>query len=613
MILATLRTNCFQTDDVGNPKSWLSFKLDPTSVPDLPMPRPRFEIWVYSPRVEGVHLRFGPVARGGLRWSDRREDFRTEVLGLVKAQTVKNAVIVPVGAKGGFIVKQPVDDPSNREAVMAEGVACYTTFIRGLLDVTDNRVAGEIAPPHDVVRHDGDDPYLVVAADKGTATFSDLANGIAADYGFWLGDAFASGGSSGYDHKAMGITARGAWVSVQRHFREMGVDVQREDITVIGVGDMSGDVFGNGMLLSEHLRLVAAFDHRHVFLDPSPDAAASFKERQRLFELPRSSWADYDATLISPGGGVYARDAKSVPISTEVRESLGIAGDVTALTPHELMHAILMAPVDLLWNGGIGTYVKASTETNAAVGDKANDAIRVDGDELRCKAVGEGGNLGFTQLGRVEYALAGGRINTDAIDNSAGVDTSDHEVNIKILLDRIVDNGDLTHKQRNSLLAEMTDEVAAHVLNDNYGQNVAIACGLWQAPSLADVHARYMRFLERRGYLNRPLEFLPTDRQLAERRTQGRGLTAPELAVLLSYTKIVMKRELLASDLPEDPYLQTELDAYFPHQLREQFAAQIAAHPLRRRSHHLRREQHRQQRGHDLRVPTLRRNRRDDR
>ncbi len=582
MILATLRTNYFQTDDAGNPKSWLSFKLDPTSVPDLPMPRPRFEIWVYSPRVEGVHLRFGPVARGGLRWSDRREDFRTEVLGLVKAQTVKNAVIVPVGAKGGFVVKQPVDDPSNREAVMAEGVACYTTFIRGLLDVTDNRVAGAIAQPHDVVRHDGDDPYLVVAADKGTATFSDIANGIAADYGFWLGDAFASGGSSGYDHKAMGITARGAWVSVQRHFREMGVDVQREDITVVGIGDMSGDVFGNGMLLSEHLRLVAAFDHRHVFLDPSPDAAVSFKERQRLFELPRSSWADYDATLISPGGGVYPRDAKSVPISAEVREALGIAGDVTALTPNELMHAILMAPVDLLWNGGIGTYVKASTETNAAVGDKGNDAIRVDGSELRCKAVGEGGNLGLTQLGRVEYALAGGRINTDAIDNSAGVDTSDHEVNIKILLDRIVDNGDLTHKQRNSLLAEMTDEVAAHVLNDNYGQNVAIACGLWQAPSLADVHGRFIRFLERRGHLNRALEFLPTDRQLAERRAQGRGLTAPEFAVLLSYTKIVMKRELLASDLPEDPYLQTELEAYFPHQLREQFGAQIAAHPLRR-------------------------------
>jgi glutamate dehydrogenase len=489
---------------------------------------------------------------------------------------------VPVGAKGGFVVKQPSADPTDREAVFAEVIDCYTTFIRGLLDITDNRVAGQIEPPPDVVRHDGNDPYLVVAADKGTATFSDIANSVADEYGFWLGDAFASGGSSGYDHKAMGITARGAWVSVQRHFREMGVDCQREDITVVGIGDMSGDVFGNGMLLSEHIRLVAAFDHRHIFLDPSPDAAASFKERQRLFELPRSSWADYDAALISPGGGVYPRDAKSVPVTPEAREALGIDGDVDAMTPHELMHAILLAPVDLLWNGGIGTYVKASTETNADVGDKANDSIRVDGNQLRCKAVGEGGNLGLSQLGRVEYALAGGRINTDAIDNSAGVDTSDHEVNIKILLDRIVDNGDLTVKQRNSLLAEMTDEVAALVLRDNYGQNIAIACGLWQAPSLVEVHARYLRFLERRGYLNRSLEFLPTDRQLSERRVQGRGLTAPEFAVMLSYTKIAMKRELLASDLPEDQYLQTELEAYFPGPLREQFAAQIAAHPLRR-------------------------------
>ena len=466
---ATLRTNFFQRTAEGEVHPYISFKLEPSVIPDLPEPRPRFEIFVYSPRVEGSHLRFGAVARGGLRWSDRRDDFRTEVLGLVKAQMVKNTVIVPVGAKGAFFCKQ-LPDPADRDAWLAEGIACYKTFISGLLDITDNLVEGETVPPRDVVRHDGDDSYLVVAADKGTATFSDIANGVAKDYGFWLGDAFASGGSVGYDHKAMGITAKGAWVSVQRHFAERGVDVQSQPIRVVGCGDMSGDVFGNGMLCSEHIRLVAAFDHRDIFLDPSPDAAASYAERQRLFDLPRSSWQDYDRSLISQGGGIYSRSAKSIPISPEVREVLGLADDVAHLTPAELMRAILLAPVDLLWNGGIGTYVKAAAETHADAGDKSNDAIRVDGGQLRVRCVGEGGNLGFTQQGRIEYALEGGRINTDFIDNSAGVDTSDHEVNLKILLDRIVADGDLTGKQRNELLASMTDEVADLVLRDNYDQ-----------------------------------------------------------------------------------------------------------------------------------------------
>ena len=460
-VRATLRTNYFQPlddHDGGGIRSYMSFKLEPSAIPDLPEPRPRFEIFVYSPRVEGVHLRFGAVARGGLRWSDRRDDFRTEVLGLVKAQMVKNTVIVPVGAKGGFFCKQ-LPDPGDRDAWMTEGIACYRTFISGLLDITDNLVDGQTVPPRSVVRHDGDDSYLVVAADKGTATFSDIANGVAKDYGFWLGDAFASGGSVGYDHKAMGITARGAWVSVQRHFRERGIDCQAEDFTAVGIGDMSGDVFGNGLLCSEHTRLVAAFDHRDIFLDPTPDAATSYAERQRLFDLPRSSWQDYDTSLISAGGGVWSRSLKSIPIGKEARAALGLDDDVTAMTPAELMKAILKAPVDLLWNGGIGTYVKGGDETHADAGDKANDAIRVNGRELRARCVGEGGNLGFTQLGRIEYALLGaerrgGRINTDFIDNSAGVDTSDHEVNIKILLDRVVRDGDLTGKQRNKLLAD---------------------------------------------------------------------------------------------------------------------------------------------------------------
>ncbi len=581
LILATLRTNYFQRDADGRPKPYVSFKLDPRAIPDLPQPRPMFEIWVYSPRVEGVHLRFGKVARGGLRWSDRREDFRTEILGLVKAQMVKNAVIVPVGAKGGFVVKNP-----DREAWLAEGVACYKTFISGLLDITDNLVTRDerqvVVPPADVVRHDDDDPYLVVAADKGTATFSDIANSVAADYGFWLGDAFASGGSTGYDHKAMGITARGAWESVKRHFRELGIDTQTQDFTVIGIGDMSGDVFGNGMLLSRHIKLIAAFDHRHIFLDPDPDPELSWVERKRLFELPRSSWADYNPDLISAGGGVYPRTAKSVPVSPQVRERLGIEGEVTRMTPQELMRAILKAPADLLWNGGIGTYVKATTESHADVGDKSNDAIRINGNELRVRVVGEGGNLGLTQLGRIEYALNGGRINTDFIDNSAGVDCSDHEVNIKILLNSVVANGDLTVKQRNGLLVQMTDEVAELVLRDNYGQNVALASAVKQAPSLLDVHARLMRRMEREGKLDRALEFLPTDRQINERRQAGIGLTQPELAVLLSYVKIHLAEELLASDLPEDDFLRSELYQYFPTPLRERFREQIDRHPLRR-------------------------------
>ncbi|TDE16100.1 NAD-glutamate dehydrogenase [Jiangella asiatica] len=587
LINATLRTSYYR-GALGGPQTVTSFKLDSRSLPELPEPRPKYEIWVYSPRVEGVHLRFGDVARGGLRWSDRREDFRTEILGLVKAQAVKNSVIVPVGAKGGFVGKRLPDPAVNREAWLAEGVECYKTFIRAMLDITDNRAADRsVVPPPQVVRHDGDDPYLVVAADKGTASFSDIANEVSREYGFWLGDAFASGGSAGYDHKAMGITARGAWESVKRHFRQLGRDIQNEDFTVVGVGDMSGDVFGNGMLLSEHIRLVAAFDHRHIFLDPDPDAATSYTERRRLFELPRSSWEDYEPKLISEGGGVFPRSAKTIPLTTEVKRVLGIDEQAESMSPPELMHAILGAPVDLLWNGGIGTYVKASTESQAEVGDKANDAIRINADELRCKVVGEGGNLGLTQRGRIEFALKGsdgrgGHINTDAIDNSAGVDTSDHEVNIKILLDGVVRAGDLTEKQRNQLLAEMTDEIAELVLANNYGQNVALANGTFQAANLAHVHRSYLAKLERKGLLDRQLEALPTDRQLAERINAGKGLSSPELSVVLAYTKNLMYEELLASGMPDDPYLSAALHAYFPSALRERYPNQIDEHPLRR-------------------------------
>ncbi|GAB2653969.1 NAD-glutamate dehydrogenase [Kribbella swartbergensis] len=583
VIKATLRTNYFQLNLAdGSPRPYISLKLDPKAIPDLPQPRPAYEIFVYSPQVEGVHLRFGAVARGGLRWSDRREDFRTEVLGLVKAQMVKNSVIVPVGAKGGFYAKQLPDPAVDRDAWLAEGIASYKTFISGLLDITDNIVAGDVVPPRDVVRYDGDDAYLVVAADKGTATFSDIANGVAKEYGFWLGDAFASGGSVGYDHKAMGITARGAWESVKRHFRELGHDCQSQDFTVVGVGDMSGDVFGNGMLLSEHIRLVAAFDHRHIFLDPSPDAAKSFAERRRLFELPRSSWADYDPSLISAGGGVYARTDKAIPISPEVREVLGIEGTPATLTPAELMNAILKAPVDLFWNGGIGTYVKSSAETNADVGDKANDAIRINGSELRARAVGEGGNLGFTQLGRIEYAMHGGRINTDFIDNVAGVDTSDHEVNIKILLDKVVADGDLTEKQRNDIIASMTDEVAGLVLKSNYRQNIALANAAAQAPALMHVHQDWVRRLEKQGHLDRELEFLPSVAEFKRRKAEGRGLTSPELSVLIAYTKIVLESELLKTSLPDDPFLAHKLASYFPKAIQQRFADQIQSHQLRR-------------------------------
>ncbi|WP_059006808.1 NAD-glutamate dehydrogenase [Streptomyces specialis] len=584
VVKATLRTNFFQGagDGGGEPHAYLSLKLEPKAIPELPEPRPAFEIWVYSPRVEGVHLRFGKVARGGLRWSDRREDFRTEILGLVKAQEVKNTVIVPVGAKGGFVGKRLPDPAADRDAWLAEGIACYKTFISGLLDITDNLVDGRVVPPRDVVRHDGDDTYLVVAADKGTATFSDIANEVATSYGFWLGDAFASGGSAGYDHKGMGITARGAWESVKRHFRELGHDTQTQDFTVAGIGDMSGDVFGNGMLLSEHIRLVAAFDHRHIFIDPDPDPAVSFAERRRLFELPRSSWADYDKALLSKGGGVHPRSAKSIVLTPQARAALGIEGGGSALTPADLMKAILKAPVDLLWNGGIGTYVKSSAETHADAGDKANDAIRVDGRDLRAKVVGEGGNLGLTQRGRIEYALAGGHCNTDAIDNSAGVDTSDHEVNIKILLNSVVANGDLTVKQRNGLLAGMTDEVGALVLRNNYAQNVALANGQTTAPGLVQAHQRLIRKLGEEGRLDRELEFLPSDEEFHERRVAGRGLTQPELAVLLAYVKLTVTAELLDTGLPDDLYVSRLLFEYFPAALRERFAERIDGHALRR-------------------------------
>ncbi|HEV8651130.1 MAG TPA: NAD-glutamate dehydrogenase [Actinomycetes bacterium] len=579
MIEATLRTNYYQTGADRQRKPYLSFKLDPAKCPALPAPRPMFEIFVYSPRTEGVHLRGGRVARGGIRWSDRREDFRTEILGLMKAQMVKNAVIVPVGAKGGFVVKRPPAERS-REALAEEVVACYSTLIRGMLDLTDNRVDGEVAPPADTVRHDGDDPYLVVAADKGTATFSDIANSIAREYGFWLDDAFASGGSAGYDHKKMGITARGAWESVKRLFRELGVDTQTTDFTVVGVGDMSGDVFGNGMLLSRHIKLVGAFNHQHILVDPDPDPEASFAERQRLFGLPRSSWADYDEKALSAGGGVFPRTAKSIPLSPEARQALGV--DAEALPPNELIQALLKAPVDVLWNGGIGTYVKASRESHGDVGDRTNDGVRVDGKELRSKVVGEGGNLGLTQLGRIEYALAGGRINTDFIDNSGGVDCSDHEVNIKILLNSVVAAGDMTRKQRDELLAAMTDDVAESVLLDNYRQAQAISLTEAQAPALLDEQARMMRALERAGKLDRQLEFLPDREGLAERRAAGLGLTRPELAVLLAYSKVTLEDELVASDLSEDPYLANDLERYLPPTLRERFPEQIRSHPLRR-------------------------------
>ncbi len=592
LVQATLRTNYFVTrDGSARSRNVLSLKLNAQLIDELPLPRPKFEIFVYSPRVEGVHLRFGPVARGGLRWSDRRDDFRTEILGLVKAQAVKNAVIVPVGAKGGFVLKRaplPTGDAAtDRDALRDEGVACYQLFISGLLDVTDNvdHATGEVSAPAQVVRRDGDDAYLVVAADKGTATFSDIANDVAKSYGFWLGDAFASGGSVGYDHKAMGITAKGAWEAVKRHFLEMGVDTQTEDFTVIGVGDMSGDVFGNGMLLSKHIKLIAAFDHRHIFLDPSPEPAATWAERRRMFDLPRSSWDDYDKSLISEGGGVFSREQKAIPVSAQVRAALGLEnpadGESAEMSPPNLIRAILQAPVDLLFNGGIGTYIKAEAESDADVGDRANDPVRVNGNQVRAKVIGEGGNLGVTARGRVEFDLSGGRINTDALDNSAGVDCSDHEVNIKILIDSLVTAGKVKADERTQLLESMTDEVAQLVLADNEDQNDLMGTSRANAVSMFPVHADQIRYLAERG-LNRELEVLPSEKEIQRRTDIGIGLTSPELATLMAHVKLALKEELLATELPDQDVFASRLPLYFPTPLRERFTPEIRSHQLRR-------------------------------
>jgi len=582
LILATLRTNAYRTDESGQLREFLSFKFDSSLVPDLPLPRPKFEIFVYSSKVEGIHLRGGSVARGGLRWSDRREDYRTEVLGLMKAQMVKNAVIVPVGSKGGFYVKATL--PEEREAMMQVVVDCYRTFLSGLLDVTDNLDGSTIVAPDDVVRYDSDDPYLVVAADKGTATFSDYANEVAIGYGFWLGDAFASGGSVGYDHKKMGITARGAWESVKRHFRNLGVNTQADEFTAVGIGDMAGDVFGNGMLLSDKTKLVAAFNHMHIFIDPDPDSAASHAERQRLFNLPRSSWTDYNEALISKGGGIYSRQAKQIELSPEARAILGT--EQKSLTPTALISVILKAPVDLLWNGGIGTYVKSRSESHADAADRANDSLRVNGGELRARVVGEGGNLGFTQLGRIEFALtdkdhAGGLIYTDAIDNSAGVDCSDHEVNIKILANAIVAAEDMTLKQRDKLLESMTDDVAMLVLHDNYLQTQCIDLCAVDGASALDEQSRFMQYLESIGRLDRAIEYLPDADEIADRLVNDKALLRPEIAVLVSYSKMVMFDELMASDFTQDPSLESVLCEYFPQALQQGHKSQILSHRLR--------------------------------
>ena len=579
LICATVRTSFFQRDGEGQEKPYIAIKLTPRQLALVPEPRPEFEIFVYSPRFEGIHLRAGKIARGGIRWSDRLEDYRTEVLGLVKAQQVKNAVIVPTGAKGGFIVKRPPPGGS-RSVLLEEARACYELFMGGLLDITDNIIAGEVAPPRDVIRRDGDDAYLVVAADKGTASFSDLANSVSARYGHWLGDAFASGGSQGYDHKKMGITARGAWVAVQRHFREQGVNIQEQEFTVMGIGDMSGDVFGNGMLLSPCIRLVAAFNHKSIFLDPSPDAATSFTERQRLFHLAGSSWEDYDASLISKGGGIYSRDTKAIALSPEVRELLGV--EDRALSPNALIKRLLCAPVDLIWNGGIGTYVKGRGESHADAGDRASDELRVDGGELRCKVFGEGGNLGMTQRGRIEYALAGGACNTDFIDNSGGVDCSDQEVNIKIALIKLVADEDLTNKQRNAWLEEMTEEVAAKVLHHNYRQTQAISLARVKAADNLSEFWHCIGDWEAAGLLNRHLEYLPDDEVLAEREKSGQFLTRPELAILISYSKILFKQQLLVSDIGDDPYIAGEIHKAFPESLSQRSPQVLANHALRR-------------------------------
>ncbi|MGO2371217.1 MAG: NAD-glutamate dehydrogenase [Pseudoalteromonas prydzensis] len=577
MIIATLRTNYFQKDATGQFKSYVSFKVNPSLIPDMPLPLPAFEIFVYSPRVEGVHLRGGKVARGGLRWSDRREDFRTEVLGLVKAQQVKNTVIVPVGSKGGFVCKQL---PTDRDAFFKEGQECYKIFIRGLLDITDNIIQGEIVPPTDVTRHDEDDAYLVVAADKGTASFSDIANGIANEYNFWLGDAFASGGSVGYDHKKMGITAKGGWESVKRHFREMDIDTQTTDFTVVAIGDMAGDVFGNGMLLSKHIRLQVAFNHLHIFIDPTPDSAASYPERERLFNLPRSSWEDYNKDLISAGGGVFSRAAKSITLTSEMKKMLGTKK--ASMTPNELIKACLMMEFDLLWNGGIGTYIKSSKESDADVGDRANDALRINGRELGAKVFGEGGNLGATQLGRIEFAAKGGRVNTDFIDNVGGVTCSDNEVNIKILLNGLVTAGDLTRKQRDELLYSMTDEVAQLVLKDCYRQTHTLSITQSKGSSTLKEKVRFIHALEKEGKLNRAIEFIPSDEELAERAAAGKDLTRPELSVLVSYAKMVLKESLVTDEITENPYYRQLLVKSFPLPLREKFNAAMDNHPLRK-------------------------------
>ncbi|MDC9720662.1 MAG: NAD-glutamate dehydrogenase [Gammaproteobacteria bacterium] len=577
-IMAMLRTNYYQTDSDGNQHQYLSCKLDPSLIPGVPLPLPKYEIFVYSTWVEGVHLRGGKVARGGLRWSDRKEDYRTEVLGLVKAQMVKNAVIVPLGAKGGFVCKQ-LPQTQDREVLMAEVIRSYSTFIQALLDLTDNMVEKQVVAPEQVVRYDDDDPYLVVAADKGTATFSDLANSISEKNNFWLGDAFASGGANGYDHKKMGITARGAWESVKRLFVEQGRDCQSQDFTVVGVGDMAGDVFGNGMLLSKHICLQAAFNHMHIFIDPTPNSAKSFVERQRLFNLPRSSWSDYESKLISKGGGLFERSAKSIQLTSQMQNMLDT--DVTQMTPNELIHALLKMPVDLFWNGGIGTYVKASSESHSDIGDPANDNLRVNGNELGAKVVGEGGNLGFSQHGRIEFAHAGGYINTDAIDNSAGVDSSDHEVNIKILLSQLVDAGDMTVKQRNTLLASMTDEVGDLVLSHNYHQSLVLSIAQSQACARLSDHKRLIHSLEKQGRLNRALEGLPDDANMDERARVQAGLTRPEIAVLLAYSKMRLFDELMAADIGSDAYLAQSLEDYFPKVLTQKYASAMDTHPLR--------------------------------
>jgi len=577
MVNATIRTNYFQPHPVTGEKSYISFKILPSQISDVPLPVPAFEIFVYSPQVEGVHLRGGKVARGGLRWSDRREDFRTEVLGLVKAQQVKNTVIVPVGAKGGFVCKQLPD--GDRNAIFEAGKECYRTFIRGLLDITDNIVDGEIVPPENVVRLDEDDAYLVVAADKGTATFSDVANAISEEYNFWMGDAFASGGSVGYDHKAMGITAKGAWESVKRHFREMDIDCQTTDFTCIAIGDMAGDVFGNGMLLSKHIRLQAAFNHMHIFIDPNPDAESSYKERERLFNLPGCSWEDYDKSLISEGGAIFSRHTKSIKLTPQIKKMLGTQKQ--SMSPIDLMQAILKMQVDLLWNGGIGTYVKGSKETHLEVGDRANDGLRINGAELNAKIVGEGGNLGFTQLGRIEFGAKGGRINTDAVDNAGGVDCSDNEVNIKILLNGLVQNGDLTIKQRNKILYDMTDEVGHIVIEDCYRQTHSLSITELRGGSQLKEQSQFITELERSGKLDRALEFIPSDEEIAERLALGKGLTRPELSVLLAYSKMVLKEELVCPEITDNEYHQSLLIEAFPRQLQDNYSAQMQEHPLR--------------------------------